>query len=280
MKLLCVFFVLLVGLAASSPLPENESEMVEVSNSLKTRLLEIIEKIKNLPILRKIFEFISKAKEPENGELPEESEIEERILQPGYIFLKIKGLSNSLKEKVDKVVSILKDLPFIKIFFEADDEELDEELEAALKMNGKDLDIESLLNKFDNATDLFSFEELLEFVDNTLDTIVGSDILNSIVNGLIADVAEELPIETIEETLALVPWATIEESLRDLDSLNIEKIQEILLSFEDLFKHLINLFTLHEDEIVDAVGEAISGEAELDEEGRLFRDYKYKLTIS
>ena len=158
-------------------------------------------------------------------------------------------------------------------------ESQDEELEAALKMIGKDFDIESLLNKFDNASDLFSFEELLEFVDNTLDTIVGSDILNSIVNGLITDVAEELPIETIEETLALVPWATLEESLRDLDSLNIEKLQEILLSFEDLFKHIINLVTSHEDEIVDAVGEAISGEAELNEEGRLFRVYKYTLTL-
>ena len=188
--------------------------------------------------------------------------------------MKAKGLSSTIKEKIFRILDMFKNLPIISKIVKILTTNEDVVEEAVRKVAGKGLDLETIQNFFkEQALNFDSLEQMFDFVENSLETVVGSTFVSNIVNSLIEDVAEELPIETIEEIFELVPWSELEDTLLNLDTLSVEKIQETIQSFKPLFDHILEELSLHEDDIVENLGNAISEEAEdgeTEEEGKLY----------
>merc|ERR1712242_470240 len=217
-----------------------------LTSTLKTKLGSLLESLKTLPVIRYFFQ-------GSNEEKVKIMEYELKRIEFQPIINKMKGLNTDLQEKLFMTASKFNDLPLLNKMFEF----LMNEEEMMKDLLEKDVDMES---------NLHHFEKLFKYVENTLDDIADNFLISSVVNHLISKAAEKIPLETVEETLLLVPWLLLEDTFVKLheDNLTIQNIQALVHAFSPLIEHIIDLISTFEDEIMTFFGEIISRENELD----------------
>merc|ERR1712242_4203 len=137
---------------------------------------------------------------------------------------------------------------------------------------GKDVNLEATLSLVDEVLEGDIFAEFLELGEDTLETMIESDFLNSLTIELIEDVADEFPTEEIEDLFDLVSWDLLEEVLLDLENVNFKKVQETIESFKPLMLHFYDKFLSNQDEIFESLSKTLNEEAE--ESGLKERDLK------
>merc|ERR1712242_137073 len=175
------------------------------------------------------------------------------LLESQPIINKMKGLNTDLQEKLFMTASKFNNLPLLNKMFE-------------FLMNEEGMMKDLLEKDGDMESNLHHFEKLFKYVENILDDIADNFLISSVVNHLISKAAEKIPLETVEETLLLVPWVLLEDTFEKLheDNLTIQNIQALVHAFSPLIEHIIDLISTFEDEIMTFFGEIISRENELD----------------
>merc|ERR1712242_446821 len=169
------------------------------------------------------------------------------------IINKMKGLNSDLQEKLLMIASKFDNLPPLNKVFE-------------LLMNEEEMMKDLLEKDGDMESNLHHFKEFFKYIKNILDDIADNSLISMVVNNLISKATEKLPLETVEETLLLVPWILIEDTLENLqkNNLTIQNIQELVHAFSPLIEHVIDLISTFENESIAFFGEIISRENELD----------------
>jgi len=215
------------------------------SSTLKTQLQRLSESFKNFPVIRYFFQ-------GSNEEKLKIMEYELRSIDFTPIINKMKGLNSDLQEKLLMTASKFNNIPSLNRVFEF----LMNEEEMMKDLLEKDGDMES---------NIHHFEEFFKYVENILDDIADNFLISLVVNNLISKATEKLPLETVEETLLLVPWTLLEDTLENLqqDNLTIQNIQELVHAFGPLIEHVIDLISTFENELIAFFGEIISRENEL-----------------
>merc|ERR1712242_215287 len=137
---------------------------------------------------------------------------------------------------------------------------------------GKDVNLEATLSLVEEVLEGDIFAEFLELGEDTLETMIESEFLNSLTIELIEDVADEFPTEEIEDLFDLVSWDLLTEVLLDLENLNFKKVQETIESFKPLMLHIYDKLLSNQDEIFESLSETLNEEAE--ESGLKERDLK------
>merc|ERR1712242_689660 len=217
-----------------------------LTSTLKTKLGSLLESLKTLPVIRYFFQ-------GSNEEKLKIMEYELKRIEFQPITHKMKGLNSDLQEKLLMIASKFDNLPPLNKVFE-------------LLMNEEEMMKDLLEKDGDLESNLHHFEEFFKYIENILDEIADNFLISMVVNNLISEATEKLPLETVEETLLLVPWILLEDTLENLhkDNLTIQNIQELVHAFSPLIEHVIDLISTFENELIAFIGEIISRENELD----------------
>merc|ERR1712242_533044 len=263
MRLHILLVLVLVVLATSLPTTPTPTPTTPTDTS-KSKLQELFEKVLDTVenILSKIVSIFRKKNE--------EGKVDtSRIFKP--IVLKFNELKESTKQKLQLFVDD-HILPWIVVFLLliwGDDQPWRKTVAANF---GKDVNLDAAIRLVDEVLEGDIFAEFLELGEDTLETMIDSEFLNSLTIELIEDVADEFPTEEIEDLFDLVSWDLLTEVLLDLENLNFKKVQETIESFKPLMLHIYDKFLSNQDEIFESLSKTLNEEAE--ESGLKERDLK------
>merc|ERR1712242_244099 len=248
MRLHILLVLVLVVLATSLPTTPTPTPTTPTptpttpTDTSKSKLQELFKKVMDTVenILSKIVSIFRKKND-------------EGKVDTSRIINKMKGLNSDLQEKFLMIASKFDNLPPLNKVFE-------------LLMNEEEMMKDLLEKDGDLESNLHHFEEFFKYIENILDEIADNFLISMVVNNLISEATEKLPLETVEETLLLVPWILLEDTLENLhkDNLTIQNIQELVHAFSPLIEHVIDLISTFENELIAFIGEIISRENELD----------------
>merc|ERR1712242_64581 len=248
MRLHILLVLVLVVLATSLPTTPTPTPTTPTptpttpTDTSKSKLQELFKKVMDTVenILSKIVSIFRKKND-------------EGKVDTSRIINKMKGLNSDLQEKLLMIASKFDNLPPLNKVFE-------------LLMNEEEMMKDLLEKDGDLESNLHHFEEFFKYIENILDEIADNFLISMVVNNLISEATEKLPLETVEETLLLVPWILLEDTLENLhkDNLTIQNIQELVHAFSPLIEHVIDLISTFENELIAFFGEIISRENELD----------------
>merc|ERR1712038_520379 len=211
MRLHILLVPVLVVLATSLPTTPTPTPTTPVDTS-KSKLQGLFEKVLDTVenILSKIVSIFRKKNE--------EGKVDtSRIFKP--IVLKFNELKESTKQKLQLFVDD-HILPWIVVFLLliwGDDQPWRKTSAANF---GKDVNLDAAISLVDEVLEGDIFAEFLELGEDTLETMIESEFLNSLTIELIENVVDEIPTEEIEDLLELVPWDLLKDVLLDLKNFN------------------------------------------------------------
>ena len=104
---------------------------------------------------------------------------------------------------------------------------------------------------FDDEAFLSGYELFVWAFQNAGQVPMVMDVMNTILQDLIA----QLPLDTINQLVDLVPWHSLDEALATANNTNIENLKELVFEFKPFVKKVLELYEIYKtnDESVVAV---------------------------